>query len=90
MAPDALRVRSDIEEIINKTDEAFLTWYTPRREAVEKFLRDYELFASIPDLRYPTEQTIGSVFAVVENQLHSLKQSWEYLEMIKKLRDSRK
>ena len=84
---NAIKIRPDIEKIVLQSDADFQTWYSERREATERILRDYELFSSIPHLAYETGEHDMRAITAVRNQIDTLKDGLEYLDAIRKIRD---
>jgi hypothetical protein len=84
---NAIKIRPDIEKIVSQSDMDFQKWYSERREATERILRDYELFSSIPHLAYETDERDMKAITAVRNQIDALKEGLEYLDTIRKVRD---
>lgn len=82
-------IRSDIEEILKLDNLRFDVWYNNRKEVTEKLLREYETFASIPDLRNASEEqkvNLGYTSGVINNTIVDLRRGLDYLEKIKQVR----
>ncbi len=82
----ALQIRSDLTDILGKPEAEFREWFEPRREAVERLLHDYELFASIPHLGYETDPHTMSAITHVKDELQALRDGREYLYALAKAR----
>lgn len=82
-------IRSDIEEILKFSDEEFYKWYETRKNVTVKLLQDYQLFSTIPALKYGSEEQKLDMTAYihVDKHLQYLKKGLEYLLMIKTLRE---
>jgi len=80
-------IRSDIKEIISKSDKDFEEWYSFRKEATLRLLRDYEPFASIPNLNYKDSGLHMGAQTHVKMHIESLKTGLKYLEDILKIRN---
>ncbi len=78
-------IRSDVLEILKLQDGIFDEWYARRKEATERELADYRLFASIPHLGYGAEEQKLDMCAYshVKSHLQSLEEGLEFLEVIK-------
>lgn len=88
-----LPVRSDIAEIVEMDDLNFHRWYDPRKEAAQRLLKDYELFASIPHLGYDHESKkfdMAQACDSVKDQLNNYRLGLEFLEAIKLYRDRKR
>jgi|SRR3989344_2994706 len=90
VSPAERAIRSDIEKILTLSARDFNCWYVKREEIVEKLLREYEIVASIPDLRYGgEEQKYGlDSHSIFNDVIGTLKEAREYLEVIKKVYDN--
>ncbi len=88
--PGKLAIRSDVEKILNFDDKTFSKWYTERKESAERLLRDYEMFGSIPNLSYGSEDArlnMRDSSSVMVGHISSLREGLDYLEIIKELRE---
>jgi hypothetical protein len=81
-------IRSDIETILKLEDFEFEKWYTERKEATERLLKDYKVFASIPCLAYGTEEQKldMTAYSHVRDYVKSLEEASDYLEVMKRVR----
>lgn len=81
-------IRSDIEKILKLSDVDFHDWYHERKDATEKMLKQYEIIASIPNLRYSSEsQKLGlDALCYISDTIGVLKEGLDYLEKIKEVR----
>lgn len=82
-----IKNRPDIDKIIMQSDTDFHKWYSERKEVTERILRDYELFASIPNLGYQHENSMEAITAV-RDQIDALKKGLEYLDALSELRNN--
>ncbi len=84
-----LPVRSDIATIACIDDAQFERWYIERRKATETLLAQYELFASIPNLGYPSEeQKLGmDAITVIGGHINAFREGLEFLDVIRNFRE---
>ena len=85
--PEQKPIRSDIEKILLMNSSDFIGWLSQRREATKAMLKQYELFASIPNLNYSSEEQKldMTAFTHVKSHLSSLNEGLDYLEKIEQL-----
>ncbi len=82
-------IRSDIERILGLSDEDFGVWYMERISATTNLLEMYELFASIPDLQYGSENQPYDMATSshLGEHIKLLKRSIEYIEVIRDVKE---
>jgi hypothetical protein len=87
--PAEKAIRSDIEKILEMDDANFKLWFIQREEATHNLLHQYQLFVSIPDIRYGSEkQKLGmDANTVISTTIGTLKEGIEYLGIISKIRE---
>lgn len=81
---ESIRIRPDIKRILAQPEDEFERWYTERRDATERLIADYTLFASIPNLAYPTLEYTMAAMTHVNDHLKYLREGLEYLTEIAK------
>jgi hypothetical protein len=89
---DKKAVRSDIEKILNLNDEEFTKWFSDRKIAAQRLLKDYEIISDIPFLAYGCEglkNNLG-VNNYIRGPIDILKKGIEYLDILKQVRDEKK
>ena len=79
MLEEKVTTEEKFGEIVSQPDGDFEKWYSERKEAAERQLRDHELIASIPGREN-----------YYEDRAKSLKSALDYLEFIKSIRERRK
>lgn len=87
--PAKTAVRSDVENILEMSDNDFNLWYLERRDAISSLLRTYNLVGDIPDLRFANEdnkrymkdsEAIKPIIEVIERAQRNL-------EVIKRVKE---
>ena len=85
-------IRSDIEKILSLNDEDFLKWFSDRKNIAQRLLKEYEVIATIPCLTYGFEDQQYDMrdSTHLNSTIGVLKNSIEYLDIIKQVRDESK
>ncbi len=85
-------IRSDIEKILQLNDGNFTKWFADRKIAAQKLLKQYEIIGTIPSLNYGFEdhQYDMTSNTCLKDTIDVLKESIEYLDIIKQVRDEYK
>jgi hypothetical protein len=85
-------IRSDIEKILGLNDEDFTKWFSDRKITALRLLKEYEIIGTIPSLNYGFEDQQYNMTAMthLNDTIGVLKESIEYLDVIKQVRDEYK
>lgn len=83
----AIKIGSNLEKVIQLSEFDFQRWHSERKEATQRILHDYGLFASIPHLGYERAEHNMDAITTVKDQVSALKQGLQYLDEICKIRE---
>jgi len=81
--PAEKAIRSDIEKILEMSDDFFNSWYKERLAVSKSLLDQYQIFASIPNLVYASE---SRKLGMDNGTIRILKEGLDYLDKIAKVR----
>ncbi len=85
-------IRSDIEKILKLDDVNFTKWFSDRKITALRLLKEYETLGTIPCLVYGFEDQQYDMTSntSLKDTIGVLRESIEYLDIIKQVRDEYK
>ncbi len=84
--PSKLPIRSDVQKLLDMSDDDFERWYKARQLAIVSELNKWKLIGDVPHLTYPAEDqrwTFGSAVTAFKQVTETLQQALKHLEVIK-------